>query len=134
MSTVVPRPLLYSILLDETTLSEIQIHQNVFFFQVASVFLVIGIIRGVHWALVPWLVIKWMLILILIIFLLADFAIGGVYTQYLSLTSGCVVFALLNWISASITFWQIRENNVKTSAINNLDYINLTNLNPSSDE
>ena len=98
------------------------------YFQVASFILIIGIVRRVHWALLPWLVLKWIVILILLALLLADFAIGGIYSQYLSVTSGFIVFSLLNWIAASITFWQIRHENVKVSTINDLNYIHLTSL------
>ena len=94
----------------------------------ASFILIIGIVRNIHWALLPWLVLKWLVILILLALLLADFAIAGVYSQYLTVTSGFIVYSLLNWIAGSITFWQIRQENVKTSDINDLNYIHLTSL------
>ena len=81
--------------------------------------------------MVPGLVINWIFSLILIILLLFDIAYSGVYSQYLSLIAGYVIFALFHLIAASITFWQIRDRNVKNDAINNLNYINMDDLNPS---
>ena len=80
--------------------------------------------------MVPWLAISWIFILILIILLLIDIAYSGVYSQYLSLIVGYVLFSLFHLITASITFWQIRDKNVKNNAINNLDYINMDDLTP----
>ena len=101
------------------------------FFKVASVLLIFGVKRGIQWIMVPGLVINWIFSLILIILLLFDIAYSGVYSQYLSLIAGYVIFALFHLIAASITFWQIRDRNVKNDAINNLNYINMDDLNPS---
>ena len=108
-------------------------HNVLVFFKVANVLLIFGVKRGIQWIMVPGLVINWIFSLILIILLLFDIAYSGVYSQYLSLIAGYVVFALFHLIAASITFWQIRDRNVKNDAINNLNYINMDDLNPSNE-
>lgn len=108
-----------------------QVQNLLIFLQIFGFLLIVGIARRSHWFLLPWLVIDWIVILTLLGLILVDFAVGGTYSQYLTMNSGCVVFSLFNWIAASITFWQIRHENVKLSSINDLDYIHLTNLSSS---
>lgn len=79
-------------------------------------------------ALLPWLVIKWVIILTFISLLLAEFSISAAYSQYLSIISGSLVFFLLNWIAASITYWQLRDSVRKDRLANNMNYIHLTSM------
>ena len=60
--------------------------------------------------------------------ILSEVVLNDMYSQYLSVTSGSVLFALLNWTSACITFCQLRNVQRARDTINNLNYINLTSF------
>ena len=94
----------------------------------ASVLLIVGTATGQHCALIPWLVLQWLLILIMLFLILSEALLNGIYSQYLSITSGCLMYALLNWFSACVTFFQLRGVTQSRNAINNLNYIHLTSF------
>ena len=96
--------------------------------QVASILLIVGTGKGQHCALIPWLLIQWLLILIMLFLILSEALLNGIYSQYLSVTSGCLMYALLNWLSASVTFFQLRSVTQARNAVNNLNYIHLTSF------
>ena len=97
-------------------------------FQVASVLLIVGIAKGRAWPLLPWLLVQWFCILVMLFLILSEVVLNDMYSQYLSVTSGSVLFALLNWVSACITFCQLRNIKRAQDTINNLNYIHLTSF------
>ena len=94
----------------------------------ASILLIIGTAKGQPWSLLPWLFLQWFCILLMIFLIIAEAILNGIYSQYLSVTSGTLVFALLNWVAACVTFVQLRNVTRARDTINNLNYIHLTSF------